>query len=98
MAFSPQVTKLSFGMNDDDDDSDFPRPILTVVMPTDALITMVRDLIDVMGSDAFKEDMIAKTGQMAEYFSLGLDRPASGQMFRVGRDPEPAKPRKKAAR
>ncbi len=98
LAFSPQVTKLSFGMNDEDDGSDFPRPVVTVVMPTDAVLTLVRDLIDVLGSDAFKEDMVNKTGHLAEFFALGLDGAASGQMFKVSGNDESPKTGKKPVR
>ncbi|WP_411851594.1 hypothetical protein ACLB90_03210 [Stenotrophomonas sp. LGBM10] len=80
MAFSPQVTRLTFGIEDDDESSDFPRPVVSVVMPTDAVITMVRDIMEVLENDRFKDDMIKKTAQMAQSFADGLQREVSETM------------------
>ncbi|MBD3825627.1 hypothetical protein [Stenotrophomonas sp.] len=99
MAFSPQVTRLTFGIEDDDESSDFPRPVVSVVMPTDAVISMVRDIMEVLENDKFKEDMIKKTAQMAQSFADGLQREVSKTMVPgVVRKPESPASKKKLAK
>lgn len=54
----PYVTKLTFGVIDDDG-SDFPRPVLTLAIPTVNLIRMVKDLQEVIKDSEFKEHNLA---------------------------------------
>lgn len=83
MAFSPQVTKITFGVDDNDSTNEFPRAVVTVVLPTDALLTMVRDITDILESEAFKSEMLSKTAKMADLFSQGLSAGPSGTVFPI---------------
>lgn len=49
----PYVTKITLGL-DDNDGTDFPRPVVTIAMPTVNVIRMVEDLQKVLQSHDFK--------------------------------------------
>ncbi len=51
------VSKLTFGVESEDSDSEYPRPVVTVVIPTETLIDLVSDLKLLLDSDKFKKDM-----------------------------------------
>lgn len=72
MAFSPQVTKITFGVDDNDSTNEFPRPVVTIVLPTDAVLNMVRDMVDILGSEEFKAEMLDKTAKLTEIFTEGV--------------------------
>ena len=50
----PFVTKITFGVQDDDE-SDYPRPVVTIAIPTVALSELVSDLRFVFDDESFKK-------------------------------------------
>lgn len=50
----PYVTKLTFGVIDDDG-TDSPRPVITLAIPTVNLMRMVEDLQQLIQEQEFKE-------------------------------------------
>lgn len=50
----PFVTKLTFGVQDDDE-SPYPRPVVTIAIPTVALSELVSDLRFVLDDETFKK-------------------------------------------
>lgn len=51
----PYTTKITLG-SIDDDGTDFPRPVITIVMPTINFIRMVEEFNELITSEHFKND------------------------------------------
>lgn len=49
------VSKLTFGVSEEDD-GDFPRPVVTIAIPTSALIQLVHDLKKTFDSPKFRKE------------------------------------------
>lgn len=78
----PYVTKLTLGV-DDNDGQDFPRPTITIAMPTVNLIRMVEDLQKVFADPNFKLHNLNTINEDLKTF-YGID----------GAPPSSPKPRK----
>lgn len=65
----PYVTKFTLGVIDEDD-SEFPRPVVTIAMPTVNLMRMVKDLnLIFTDSDFKKESAESLIADIKEYFA-----------------------------
>jgi|LauGreDrversion2_3_1035106.scaffolds.fasta_scaffold156138_1 hypothetical protein len=65
----PYVTKFTLGVIEEDDD-EYPRPVVTVAMPTVNLIRMVTDLHAIFSDPAFKKESAASlTSDIKKHFS-----------------------------
>lgn len=51
------VSRITFGVESEDDDNEYPRPVVTVAIQTDSLIDLVSDLKMILDSEKFKADM-----------------------------------------
>lgn len=66
----PYTTKITLG-SVDDDGSDFPRPVVTIVMPTVNLIRMVEELHELVSSPDFQaESKTMLERDISRYYSL----------------------------
>lgn len=75
MQVGPYVTKFTLGVIDEDD-SEFPRPVITVAMPTVNLMRMVHDLQLIFSDPEFKKDSAKSlTSDVKKYFTTpGLSK------------------------
>lgn len=71
----PYVTKFTLGVIEEDD-SEFPRPVVTVAMPTVNLMRMVHDLQMIFSDPDFKKESAKSlTSDVKQYFSTpGLSK------------------------
>ncbi|MDP3337253.1 MAG: hypothetical protein Q8S51_10760 [Rhodoferax sp.] len=78
----PYVTKFTLGVIEEDD-SEFPRPVVTVAMPTVNLIRMVNDLQVIFSDPEFKKDSAKSlTSDVKKYFSSpGLSKTELSQQL-----------------
>lgn len=86
----PYVTKFTLGVIEEDD-NEFPRPVVTVAMPTVNLIRMVKDLDAIFSDPDFKQESAKSlTSDIKKHFSTpGLTKTAPS--------PQPLKRLSKAA-
>jgi len=75
----PYVTKFTLGVIEEDDD-EYPRPVVTVAMPTVNLIRMVNDLHEIFSNPNFKQESAKSlTSDIKKHFSTpGLTKTALG--------------------
>jgi hypothetical protein len=57
VVYGPHVTRITFGVAEDDG-SDYPRPVVTIAMPTLSLLRFVKDLSQRLGTEEYKSDMV----------------------------------------
>lgn len=76
LAIGPHVSRVTFGVSEDGP-SDFPRPVVTIAIPTDALLSMVVDLSSIFGSASFKKDVANHLEMTAKKIARGLDSEVS---------------------
>jgi hypothetical protein len=66
----PYVTKITLGVIDEEDD-EFPRPVVTIAMPTVNLIRMIKDLNLIFSDSNFKKESAESlTADIKEYFAI----------------------------
>lgn len=66
----PYVTKFTLGVIDEDD-SDYPTPVVTIAMPTVNLMRMVQDMQGMFLDPGFKADCVKMIALDAKrYFSV----------------------------
>lgn len=53
MQLGPYTSKLTFGVIEDDD-TEFPRPVVTIAMPTINLMRMVKELGEMLDDKDFR--------------------------------------------
>lgn len=68
LALGPTVSRLTFGV---EDSGDYPRPVVTLAIPTVALLMLVKDLSKTFDSESFKKDMTRGLERSAKAFSAG---------------------------
>ncbi|PWB27715.1 hypothetical protein DCO49_06775 [Stenotrophomonas sp. SPM] len=73
MLLGASVCRLTFGVQNEDSDSEYPRPTVTIAIQTTALIELVTDLKHIFESDAFKSDMAKQLASAVERISRGVD-------------------------
>lgn len=72
MLLGANVCRLTFGIQSEDDRSEYPRPTVTVAIQTTALMELVSDLKHIFESDAFKKDMSNQLHAAIERISRGI--------------------------
>jgi len=70
LMLGPYVSRISFGV-EEIDDGDFPRPVVTVAMPTVALLQFVNDVKRALDSADFKKQTIEQLSKAAETIAQG---------------------------
>lgn len=73
MLLGANVCRLTFGVQSEDSESEYPRPTVTIAIQTTALIELVTDLKYIFESDAFKSDMTKQLASAVERISRGVD-------------------------
>jgi hypothetical protein len=68
LALGPTVSRLTFGV---EDSGEYPRPIVTLAIPTVALLLLVKDLSSTFDSEDFKKDMAKGIERSAKAFAAG---------------------------
>jgi len=58
VVYGPHVTKITFGVAEDDG-NDYPRPVVTIAMPTVSLFRFVKDLAQRLASEEYTSDMVS---------------------------------------
>ena len=58
IGLGPFVTKLTFGTGTVQ--GEIPKPVITVVMPTNAVLTMCQHIVTVIGQDETKKGLVAE--------------------------------------
>lgn len=80
LALGPTVSRLTFGI---EDSGDYPRPVVTLAIPTVALLMLVKDLSKTFDSDGFKKDMAKGIERAAKAFSAGMAADAVGNFVKT---------------
>ncbi len=70
LMLGPHVCRITFGV-EEMDDGEFPRPVVTVAMPTMALLQFVNDVKQALDSASFKKQTIAALGKAAKTIAAG---------------------------
>jgi hypothetical protein len=66
----PYVSKFTLGVVDDGD-GEYPRPVVTIAMPTINLMRMVQDLQELFTNSEFREDSAKMLSQdLKTYFTV----------------------------
>lgn len=77
------VSRITFGVAEDDD-SEFPRPVVTVAMPTVDLMKLMHDLKKTFDDPKFKKYTLAGLKKAAEYFASEGEGTPDNQMIKSG--------------
>ena len=80
LALGPTVSRLTFGV---EDSGDYPRPVVTLAMPTVALLMLVKDLSRTFDSEGFKKDMAKGLERSAKAFAAGMAADAIGKFVKT---------------
>jgi len=70
LMLGPHVSRITFGV-EELDDGEFPRPVVTVAMPTVALLQFVNDLKRALDSANFKKQTVAQLERAAKMIAAG---------------------------
>ncbi|WP_157522586.1 hypothetical protein [Mitsuaria sp. 7] len=65
MMLGPFTTRITFGVAENDD-SDFPRPVVTLAMPTEALRSLAEDILKQIDAPSFKKQRAQTLLRLAE--------------------------------
>lgn len=90
MQVGPYVSKFTLGVSDDDG-SDYPRPVVTIAMPTVNLIRMIEDLQELFADPEFKKESMNLLAMDARRY-FGARKPASPDALRPAGKKRLAKP------
>lgn len=71
VAFGPHVCRLTFGV-EEDDGTDYPRPVVTVAIPTAALLLMINDLAHTFNDPSFKKDISSALTASSKKIAAGV--------------------------
>lgn len=71
LALGPHVCRLTFGV-EEDDGTDYPRPVVTVAIPTVSLLLMVNDLAHTLNDPAFKKSTATALAAAAKKLAAGV--------------------------
>lgn len=88
IALGPHICRMTFGV-EEDDDSDFPRPIVTIAMPTTSLLMMVNDLVHTLNSQEFKKDAALKLAESVKKLSAGITASPSSELVKKQKSRRP---------
>lgn len=80
LALGPTVSRLTFGV---EDSGDYPRPVVTLAIPTVALLMLVKDLSRTFDSDGFKKDMAKGLERSAKAFAAGTAVDVTGKFIKT---------------
>jgi hypothetical protein len=84
LALGPHVSRMSFGV-EEEEDGEFPRPVVTIAMPTAALLEFVNDLKAAFDSAEFKRHTVDHLARSAKRISSGgSTTPEAKKITRVG--------------
>lgn len=81
LALGPTVSRLTFGV---EDAGEYPRPTVTLAIPTVALLMLVKDLSRTLDSEEFKNDMAKGLERSAKAFAAGTAGDAIGKFVKTG--------------
>lgn len=70
LMLGPLVSRITFG-TEEIDDGPFPRPIVTIAMPTPALLQFVNDVKAALDEPYFKKHSIEQLGNAARLIQAG---------------------------
>jgi len=80
LALGPTVSRLTFGV---EDSGEYPRPIVTLAIPTVALLMLVKDLSRTFDSEDFKKDMAKGLERSAKAFAAGTAAGVIGKFVKT---------------
>jgi hypothetical protein len=89
LAVGPHVCRITFGV-ELENGSEYPHPVVTVALPTTALIRLVNDLKKTFDSPSFKKSAISSLEKAARQIS-GADEPAAKNKLQIERNSIAAK-------
>lgn len=72
LLLGPHVSRITFGVENEDDEAEYPRPTVTVVIQTSSLIDLVSDLRLILDSEKFKTDMGGRLESTIRKISTGV--------------------------
>lgn len=73
------VSRITFGI-EEPDDHDFPRPVVTIAMPTTALLQFVNDVKDALSAPNFKKQTITELLKAAKSIESGGNKTSPDEM------------------
>lgn len=90
LMLGPIVSRVTFG-TEEMDDGDFPRPVVTIALPTTALLQFVNDVKAALEEPDFKKQSVEHLANAARMIKAGGE--ITPQSHRI--DMRPTKPRQK---
>jgi hypothetical protein len=81
LALGPHVCRLTFGV-EEDDGSEYPRPVVTVAIPTVSLLLMVNDLAHTLNDPAFKKSIASGLEAAVKKLAAGVTQLPSKSLRR----------------
>lgn len=93
------ISKITFGTEESDDEM-YPRPVVTIAIPTVALLQLVNDLKKQMNSSGFKRHAVTILGENAKLIADGGEVTPPGKMIEIKKEvpTKKASPSKKQSR
>ena len=88
LLLGPFVSRLTFGVTEENE-GDFPRPVVTIAIPTIALMQLVEDLKNSFDSPSFKHNSVEAHLALAKRIENGVKPTPSNQI--VAKDPGKSK-------
>lgn len=70
LLLGPHVSRITFGV-EEEDDGDFPRPVVTIAMPTASLLEFANDLKAALDSPGFKKHAVDQLSRSAKKIATG---------------------------
>ncbi|MFA4754889.1 hypothetical protein P2B09_12600 [Xanthomonas perforans] len=72
MMLGPSVSRITFGVQNEDTTASYPRPVVTLAIQTSTLNDLVSDLKALIDSEDFKKDMTRRLEKNIQKISIGV--------------------------
>lgn len=82
------ISRLTFGVSELDG-SDYPRPVVTIAIPTQSLLSLVNDLKKSFDDPEFKRDTVAALEKSAKSIASGDGKTMESVMLEQPRSRKP---------
>jgi hypothetical protein len=84
LMLGPLVSRLTFGV-EETDDGDYPRPVVTIALPTRALMQLVNDLNTEFESSSFRKHSAASLMKFAQQVAVGGKANSTNALIKIPR-------------
>ena len=92
LAVGAHVSRLTFGVQEDDG-TDYPRPVVTIAIPTTSLLDLVSDLRLIFEDDDFRGDVNQQLESSARKLLAGVRTARSPHLLETNIKKKPKDPK-----